>query len=108
METFTIMEPQMTHPVENPPPAGESRPAFAEEKKSERPPAFQAEHLSIFYGEKKAIEDVTLSIPSRQITAIIGPSGCGKSTFLRSLNRMHELVAKTRIEGRVLFGGEDI
>ena len=74
----------------------------------ERAPAFEVERLSIFYGEKKAIDGVTLTVPSKMITAIIGPSGCGKSTLLRSLNRMHELVPNTRVEGKVLFGGEDI
>ncbi len=61
-----------------------------------------------FLTREKAIENVTLTIPSKMITAIIGPSGCGKSTLLRSLNRMHELVPQTRIEGRVVFAGEDI
>src|SRR2546421_6637446 len=73
-----------------------------------RAPAFEVERLSIWYDEKKAIDDVTITIPSKTITAIIGPSGCGKSTFLRSLNRMHELVPRSRIEGKVLFAGEDI
>jgi phosphate transport system ATP-binding protein len=73
-----------------------------------RPPAFEVENLSIWYDEKKAIHDITATIPSKTITAIIGPSGCGKSTFLRSLNRMHELVPRARLEGKVLFGGEDI
>src|SRR3954464_1039837 len=71
-------------------------------------PAFEATHLSIFYGEKRAIDDVTIDIPAKTITAIIGPSGCGKSTFLRCLNRMHELVPRTRLEGKVLFQGEDL
>ena len=71
-------------------------------------PAFQVEHLSIWYGQKLAIEDVTIDIPSQTITAIIGPSGCGKSTFLRCLNRMHELVPRTRVEGTVLFQGENL
>jgi phosphate transport system ATP-binding protein len=71
-------------------------------------PAFQLERVSMFYGEKRAIDNVSLAIPSRKITAIIGPSGCGKSSLLRSLNRMHELVPNTRIEGKVLFRGEDI
>ena len=62
----------------------------------------------MFYSDKKAIDDISLTIPSRKITAIIGPSGCGKSSLLRALNRMHELVPNTRIEGKVLFGGEDI
>jgi phosphate transport system ATP-binding protein len=78
------------------------------ESAAEQSTAFGVERLSLFYGEKKAIEDVTLSIPSKKITAIIGPSGCGKSSLLRSLNRMHELVPNTRIEGKVLFRGEDI
>jgi phosphate transport system ATP-binding protein len=72
------------------------------------PPAFQVEHLSIWYGQKQAITDVTIDIPSQTITAIIGPSGCGKSTFLRCLNRMHELVPRTRVEGRVLFQGQNL
>src|SRR6202040_4373114 len=71
-------------------------------------PAFEVSNLSIWYGEKLAIQDVTINIPSKTITAIIGPSGCGKSTFLRCLNRMHELVPRTRVEGKVLFQGEDL
>jgi phosphate transport system ATP-binding protein len=68
-------------------------------------PAFEVSNLSIWYGEKPAIQDVTIDIPSKTITAIIGPSGCGKSTFLRCLNRMHELIPRARIEGKVLFQG---
>jgi phosphate transport system ATP-binding protein len=74
----------------------------------EQPLAFEVERLSIWYSGKRAIEDVTIAIPSKKITAIIGPSGCGKSTLLRALNRMHDLVPHTRIEGRVLFAGQDI
>lgn len=69
---------------------------------------FQVKNLSIWYGEKRAIDDVTLDITSNAVTAIIGPSGCGKSTFIRALNRMHELVPKTRLEGTVLLQGEDL
>jgi phosphate transport system ATP-binding protein len=77
---------------------------------SETVPAstFQVKNMSIWYGNKKAIEDVTLDIASNAVTAIIGPSGCGKSTFLRALNRMHELTPKTRMEGTVLLNGEDV
>jgi phosphate transport system ATP-binding protein len=71
-------------------------------------PAFSVSRLSVWYGEKPAIQDVTMEISPKAVTAIIGPSGCGKSTFLRSLNRMHELVPRTRVEGKVLFEGEDI
>ena len=69
---------------------------------------FEAKNVSIWYGEKRAIEDVSLNIASNAVTAIIGPSGCGKSTFLRALNRMHELTPKTRMEGTVLLHGEDL
>jgi phosphate transport system ATP-binding protein len=69
---------------------------------------FEAKNVSIWYGEKRAIENVSLDIASNAVTAIIGPSGCGKSTFLRALNRMHELVPKTRMDGTVLLHGEDL
>ena len=69
---------------------------------------FEAKNVSIWYGEKRAIENVSLNIASNAVTAIIGPSGCGKSTFLRALNRMHELVPKTRMKGTVLLHGEDL
>jgi phosphate transport system ATP-binding protein len=69
---------------------------------------FEVKNLSLWYGEKRAISDVTLNIASNAVTAIIGPSGCGKSTFIRCLNRMHELVPKTRMEGSVLLQGEDL
>src|SRR5437660_3462228 len=107
MESAAIIDPPMITPVSLPQQqvASGSEPTAAA---PERPPAFEVERLSIFYGEKKAIENVTLTIPSKMITAIIGPSGCGKSTLLRSLNRMHELVPQTRIEGKVVFAGEDI
>src|SRR5258708_38749904 len=67
----------------------------------EEAPAFQVERLNMWYGKKQALFDVTTSIPSKTITAIIGPSGCGKSTFLRCLNRRHELVPQSRTEGSV-------
>src|SRR2546422_5689183 len=73
-----------------------------------QPPAFEVENLSIWYGQKRAIDDVTIDIPAKTITAIIGPSGCGKSTFLRCLNRMHELAEGGWVTGKVLLDGEDI
>jgi phosphate transport system ATP-binding protein len=77
---------------------------------SETVPAstFQVKNMSIWYGEKRAIQDVSIDIASNAVTAIIGPSGCGKSTFLRALNRMHELTPKTRMEGTVLLNGDDL
>jgi phosphate transport system ATP-binding protein len=70
--------------------------------------AIEAHDLSSYYGDFRAIKDVTLQIEERKITAIIGPSGCGKSTMLRAFNRMNELVPTAWAEGRVLFHGHDI
>jgi len=64
--------------------------------------------LNIYYGDFLAVEDVTIPIAARSVTAVIGPSGCGKSTFLRSLNRMHEVVPGARVEGKVLVDGQDL
>ncbi|MER2093502.1 MAG: phosphate ABC transporter ATP-binding protein, partial [Saccharopolyspora rectivirgula] len=64
--------------------------------------------LNLYYGKFHAVQDVTLQVPARSVTAFIGPSGCGKSTVLRSLNRMHEVVPGARVEGKVLLDGEDI
>ena len=64
--------------------------------------------VDIFYGSFKAVEDVSMTIEPRSVTAFIGPSGCGKSTVLRTLNRMHEVIPGARVEGKVLLDGEDI
>jgi phosphate transport system ATP-binding protein len=64
--------------------------------------------LNIYYGSFHAVDDVTMEVPPRSVTAFIGPSGCGKSTLLRSLNRMHEVIPGARVDGRVLLDGEDI
>jgi phosphate transport system ATP-binding protein len=64
--------------------------------------------LNVFYGKFKAVEDVTLTIEPRTVTAFIGPSGCGKSTFLRTLNRMHEVIPGARVEGEVLIDGNNL
>ena len=68
----------------------------------------QVNHLNFYYGEKLALNDVSIDIPERRITALIGPSGCGKSTFLRCLNRMNDTILGTRVKGEVLLDGEDI
>src|SRR2546421_445859 len=65
-------------------------------------------NLAAYYRSTKAIDGVTLSLEPKQVTALIGPSGCGKSTFIRTLNRMHEVISGTRVEGKVLLDGEDI
>jgi phosphate transport system ATP-binding protein len=64
--------------------------------------------LDIYYGNFLAVQGVTISIEPRTITALIGPSGCGKSTFLRSLNRMHEVIPGARVEGKVVIDGQDL
>lgn len=69
---------------------------------------FNVEHLDLYYGDFKALKDINLKLPANEITAFIGPSGCGKSTFLKSLNRMNDLVEGCRITGTVTLDGEDI
>jgi phosphate transport system ATP-binding protein len=64
--------------------------------------------LDIYYGNFLAVQDVTVTIEPRSITALIGPSGCGKSTFLRSINRMHEVIPGARVEGKVVIDGQDL
>jgi phosphate transport system ATP-binding protein len=70
--------------------------------------AFDIKNFSLWYGARQALQDVTIQIPAKKVTAIIGPSGCGKSTFLRALNRMHELTPGTRLEGSLRHFGEDL
>ena len=64
--------------------------------------------LNFYYGTKRALEDITLKIQSNVVTAFIGPSGCGKSTFLRTLNRMNDIILGARVEGTVLIDGQNI
>ncbi len=64
--------------------------------------------VNIYYGDFLAVQDVTVSIEPRSVTALIGPSGCGKSTFLRSLNRMHEVIPGARVEGKIAMDGQDL
>jgi len=71
-------------------------------------PAIDVQHLNFYYGTKRALEDITMAIRPNVVTAFIGPSGCGKSTFLRTLNRMNDIIAGTRVEGQVRIHGEDI
>ena len=72
------------------------------------PLKMNAKNVSVFYGDKRAIDDVSIEIPQRYVTAFIGPSGCGKSTFLRSLNRMNDTIANARVEGEIMLDGDDI
>ena len=67
-----------------------------------------AKDFSVYYGTHEAVKRVTLGIPAKQVTAIIGPSGCGKSTFLRSINRMYELIPGCHVGGSLTFAGQEI
>jgi phosphate transport system ATP-binding protein len=71
-------------------------------------PILQIEDLSLWYGEKKALNDISLKIPEKQITAFIGPSGCGKSTLLRCINRLNDLIDGVRVDGDIIFEGGSI
>jgi phosphate transport system ATP-binding protein len=73
----------------------------------EHPVSIDVQSLNFYYGTKRALENISIGIQRNLVTAFIGPSGCGKSTFLRTLNRMNDIIAGTRVEGRVLIDGDD-
>src|SRR6185436_20632739 len=75
---------------------------------AETPVKIDVEHLNFYYGPKRALTDITLSMRTHVVTAFIGPSGCGKSTFLRTLNRMNDIIPGARVEGRACIDGKDI
>ncbi len=96
--------------AEPPTMTAESNPKVEE---SSREPAthsikIETKHLDFFYGDNQALFDISLAIPERSVTALIGPSGCGKSTFLRTLNRMNDIVEGTRHTGKILLQGQEI
>jgi phosphate transport system ATP-binding protein len=91
--------------------------SFASQATAERPPTiarkdgeavFQLEEVKVSYGDVPAVRDISFPIYRHQITAIIGPSGCGKSTLIRCLNRMNDLIPSARVEGKVLYHGQDL
>jgi phosphate transport system ATP-binding protein len=71
-------------------------------------PKLEVSHLDFYYGDNHVLYDIGLRIPENRVTALIGPSGCGKSTFLRTLNRMYEIVRHARASGEILLDGEDV
>jgi phosphate transport system ATP-binding protein len=102
METYELVEKESSEPVE----VSESQkvktaPTFAN-------PAIRVENLCFSYGEGWALQNISLEIPRKQVTAFIGPSGCGKSTLLRCLNRLNDLIDGAKVEGRILVDGMDI
>ena len=72
------------------------------------PPIIRTENLSLWYGEKQALDSVSMDVEKNRVTALIGPSGCGKSTLIRIFNRMNDLIDSCRIEGRILLDGQDL
>ena len=82
----------------------------AERKAGKRPrePIFQLDGVKVSYGDKPAVRDVTFDIARNEITALIGPSGCGKSTLIRCLNRMNDLIPSARVDGKLLYHGQDL
>ena len=87
---------------------GESKLSTAAPTGMHNEPIISSEHLDFFYGSTQALFDVSMAIQPKNVTALIGPSGCGKSTFLRTLNRMNDVIEGTRVSGKVLVDGENI
>jgi phosphate transport system ATP-binding protein len=75
---------------------------------NENEPTFAVRDLNFYYGQKRALSEISMDILPQKVTALIGPSGCGKSTFLRCLNRMNDTIPGTRVEGKIMLRGEDI
>lgn len=90
------------------PPAGGVSTAVDGTTPEGRPPKIETTKMNFFYGTHQALYDISLRIHERAVTALIGPSGCGKSTYLRSLNRMNDIIEGTRVTGSVMLDGEDI
>jgi len=83
-------------------------PGRAEQAESQHPVKIAVERLNFYYGQKRALENITVDLRANVVSAFIGPSGCGKSTFLRTLNRMNDIIPGTRVEGTVRIDGVDI
>jgi phosphate transport system ATP-binding protein len=78
------------------------------ERKPAREPIFHLEDVTVSYGDKPAVRNVTFDIAKQEITALIGPSGCGKSTLIRCLNRMNDLIPSAKVEGQVIYHGQNL
>jgi phosphate transport system ATP-binding protein len=89
-------------------PAQAPQPQRAPGVESPADPIFDVRDVAVFYGDHRAVTDITLELRQRHITALIGPSGCGKSTFIRCLNRMNDLIPSARVEGEVVYHDQDL
>src|ERR1700751_716495 len=102
MNTQVMPQPEVAEPGEQP------AAVLTDTEGEPLPLAMQAKNVSMWYGSKRAIDNVSMDMAAKAVTAIIGPSGCGKSTFIRALNRMHDRVPHARIEGSVFLQGYDL
>jgi len=91
-----------------PTPADTPMPSVDQPQSPSPEPIIAVDHLNFYYGAYHALNDINMRIIPREITALIGPSGCGKSTFLRTLNRMNDLIDGARVQGQITLDGEDI
>ena len=98
----------MTLPLTVTPSKAEGERASPDKPRQPREPIFHLKDVSVSYGEKAAVRDVSLDIATKEITALIGPSGCGKSTLIRCLNRMNDLIPSARVEGKVRYHDQDL
>ena len=107
MDDSTVLRPRVGHPHD---PALQERGAPAAEgaEVMEDKITLEARDFSFWYGSNQALKGIDLTVPSEKVTALIGPSGCGKSTFLRSINRMNDLIPQTRHEGDIVLDGESV
>ncbi len=112
MDTATVNETPKAPVANVPPPVTANSGALGNDRSRRRMEdetvCLEVNNLDLFYGDKQALFDVNMTIPSKRATAFIGPSGCGKSTLLRTFNRMNDLVDGCRIEGKILLEGADI
>ncbi|MBC8116847.1 MAG: ATP-binding cassette domain-containing protein, partial [Candidatus Saccharimonas sp.] len=99
---------QFVEPPAGAPPVGAMADSAEGDAPSPRPPKLETVQMGFFYGLNQALRDISLKINECAVTALIGPSGCGKSTYLRSLNRMNDIIEGTRVTGQVMLDGEDI
>jgi phosphate transport system ATP-binding protein len=106
--TEPSVRPRVRIQTDAPPPPRVAAPAIGARPGTAREVVFDVKGASIFYGENRALDPTSMQIHANVVTAIIGPSGCGKTTFLRSLNRMNDAVPGFRLEGQMLYRGQDL